>query len=57
MIFYFPPQASLPSLGLILLNLVRTLPANLDTLPLEQEASLDTHLSRDSCKLFPSHQD
>merc|ERR1712037_620298 len=48
--------ASLPSLELTLLYLVPTLPlVNLATQPLGQ-ATLDIHLSRDSCEPFPSHQ-
>ena len=49
-------QATLDSLELTLLNLGLTLHlVNLATQPLEQ-ATLDIHLSRDSCEPSPSHR-
>merc|ERR1712037_333308 len=49
-------ELSLASLELTLVYLVPTLPlVNLATQPLGQ-ATLDIHLSRDSCEPFPSHQ-
>jgi len=49
-------ELSLASLELTLVYLVPTLPlVNLATQPLGQ-ATLDTHLSRDLCKPFPSHR-
>merc|ERR1712037_376012 len=51
-----PSKVSLASLELTLVYLVPTLLlVNLVTQPLGQ-ATLDIHLSRDSCEPFPSHQ-
>merc|ERR1712037_758177 len=51
-----PSELSLVSLELTLVYLVPTLLlVNLVTQPLGQ-ATLDIHLSRDSCEPFPSHQ-
>merc|ERR1712037_31821 len=53
---FLPSKLSLVSLELTLVYLVPTLHlVNLVTQPLGQ-ATLDIHLSRDSCEPFPSHQ-